>query len=1167
MVDFVHLHVHSEYSLLDGLTRLDELAQRTAELGMAAVALTDHGVMFGAIEFYRACKSEGIKPIIGMEIYMAPRRMTDRHPKRDRTSYHLVLLARNNTGYQNLLRIATAAQLEGFYYKPRVDKPYLREHSQGLIALSGCRAGEIPTLIHRGQMDKARETALWYRETFGPENFYLELQVHEGLPELEEINREIVKLGRELDIPLVATNDVHYINPEDAHAQEILLCIQTNTTTHDPDRMRMEDESFYLKAPEEMAEMFPELPEALENTVAIAERCDVNLDRKSYHLPIFPVPEGHAAQSYLRSLCEEGLVERYPVRAGRGEPGPEVHERLDYELDIIHRMGFDDYFLIVWDLCRHAQSKGIWWNVRGSGASSIVAYTLGITRMDPLRHDLMFERLLNPGRVTMPDIDLDFPDDQREEMIRYTVETYGQDQVAHIITFGTMGARAAIRDAGRALDLPLPEVDRVAKLVPAGPKVKLSDAFNVPEFQRLYEEQDYTRELVDTAQLLEGLARHASTHAAGVVVTDKPVVDYAPLHRPMGGEGGVMTQYDMDIVESIGLLKIDFLGLSTLTAMRKACELIEQNHGVKLDLDTIPLHDPAIYELLSSGETIGVFQVESAGMRRMLTKMKPNRFDHITAAVALYRPGPMEYIGDYIRRMHGEEPVVYRHPKLEPILEETYGIIVFQEQIIRIMTDLADYSASEADLVRRAVGHKIKEELLKQRTGFVQGAMEHSGIPRETAEAIFDDIEYFARYGFNRSHAVDYAAITCQTAYLKAKYPVEYMAALLSVERNNTDKIATFLGECRRLGIEVLPPDVNESGSGFVIKGRRIRFGLGAVKNVGEGLIEGILEARQSDGPFADLDDFCRRVDLRQANRQMLESLIKVGALDRFGHRAQLLAAIDRMMALSRRIHEAQEIGQLSMFDGGEDLDMGSATSILDGTPLIPEVPHRELLSWEKELVGAYLSEHPLQRFADRLSDVVTAYTHEIDETMAEQKVVIAGLVARVRHHTTKRGKPMAFVQLEDLQGTIEVVVFPSIYRETKGLWQEDNILVVKGRVDTKRREPNIICESARDYLIINKQAPQEDKSPPSPSSTSSPRYLRITIPRTGDPEQDIHLLGRVHELLHRFKGQDRFSFYLTDGVRKIQLDFPNDTTGYCPDLAQQMREILGEKMVKIEAD
>jgi DNA polymerase-3 subunit alpha len=1159
MVDFVHLHVHSEYSLLDGLARLEGLAQRAAELGMPSLALTDHGTMFGAIKFYRAAHAMGVKPIMGIETYVAPRHMADRDPRQDRTPYHLVLLARNNRGYQNLLQIATAAQLEGFYYKPRIDRGYLQDHAEGLIALTACIQGEVPNLLRRGQLDQARRAAKWYRDVLGPNNFYLELQVHEGIPELHQINRQMVELSQELDIPVVATNDVHYIRPEDARAQEILLCIQTNTTMRDPNRMRMGDESFYLKSPAEMATLFGEVPEALRNTLLIAERCEVNLERKTYHLPVFPVPEPHTAESYLRTLCEKGLAERYEAIT------PAIRARMEHELDIIHRMGFDDYFLIVWDLCRYARQQGIWWNVRGSGAASIVAYTLGITRIDPLPHRLMFERLLNPGRVTMPDIDLDLPDDQRDEMIRYTIHAYGEDHVAQIITFGTMGARAAIRDAGRALDLPLPEVDRVAKLVPAGPKVQLTQAHDVLEFKELYEGQEYTRELVDTAQLLEGVVRHASTHAAGVVITDQPVVNYSPLHRPMRGEGVAVTQFDMDIVESIGLLKVDFLGLSTLTIMRRACELIERNHGFKLDLDSIPLDDPAIYELLSSGETIGIFQVESAGMRRMLAELRPNRFDHVTAGVALYRPGPMEYIGDYIRRMHGEDPVTYRHPALEPILQETYGIIVFQEQIISLMTDLAGYSASEADRVRWAVGHKIKEELLQQRASFVQGAIDHSALPRQTAEAIFDDIEYFARYGFNKAHSVDYAAITCQTAYLKAKFPVEYMAALLSVERNNTGKMATLLGECRRLNIDVHPPDVNESATDFVIDGGSIRFGLGAVKNVGDGPIETILECRRAEGPFVSVDDFCCRVDLRQVNRRALECLIKVGALDRFGHRAQLLATVDRMMALSQQTHEAREVGQLSMFDLAEDLDMGSANSIADTMTEVPEVPHRELLGWEKELVGVYLSEHPLQRLAGRLTDVVTAQTHEVDETSAGRKVTMAGLVTWIRPHVTRRGESMAFVEIEDLQGTIEIVVFPSIYRETGDLWQEDKLLVVQGRVDSRGREPKVICESVRDYLTIN--GPVEDPSMTlsEPSTAPRPQCLHIVIHRTADQDQDIRLLGRVWQLLHQFQGEDRFRLHLTDEHRSVQLDFPNDTTGYCPALARQLTQILGQGSLRVD--
>ncbi len=1159
MRPFVHLHVHSEYSLLDGLGRIEDLVVRATELGMPALALTDHGVMYGAIEFYQAAKKHGIKPIIGVEMYIAPRGMKQRDSKKDRKSHHIILLAKDNVGYHNLLQIATTAELEGFYYKPRVDKEYLAEHAQGLIALSGCGSGEIPRLVLNGQLDKARQVAAWYRDAFGQGNFYLELQRHEGIPELKRVSEGLIALSDEMGIPLVATNDVHYVQPEEARAQEILLCIQTNTTINDPKRMTMGDESFYLKSGEEMAALFSDVPGAVENSLLIAEKCSLDLERTGYHLPIFEVPEGHDAESYLRHLCQEGLRNRYAVAT------PEIEARLQHELSIIHQMGFDTYFLIVWDLVRHARDQDIWWTVRGSVAGSIVAYTLGITNLDPLRHGLIFERFLNPGRVTMPDIDLDFPDDRRDEMIKYTVQKYGQDMVAQIITFGTMGPRAAIRDAGRALDIPLPEVDAVAKMIPFGPKVKLQHGLDkVPELRDLYENKDYIKELIDTAKSLEGVARHASTHAAGVVVADAPLINYTPLHRPTrGAEGAIaVTQYPMEILEDIGLLKIDFLGLSTLTIMRQAVDLIRQNHGLQLDLHTIPTDDPAIFELLSSGDVTGLFQVESAGMRRVLTDMQPTDFEDIVAVISLYRPGPMQFIPDYIARKHGREEVTYMHPRLEPILKETHGICVYQEQIIRILTDLAGYSAADADLMRRAVGKKKEKELLKHRETFIEGALRYGGIETEKAKEIFDAIEYFSNYGFNQAHAVSYAVITCQTAWLKAKYPVEYMAALLSVERNNTDKVGQFIAECRRMEIEILPPDANRSGLDFTIEGdgeesRAIQYGLGAVKNVGEGPIEVILAARGQDGPFEDVEDFCRRVDLRQVNRRALECLIKVGALDAFGQRSQLLAIVDPMMALSQSIHQAQDVGQLSMFDDSSGFSQAMGSSL--PLPDVPEVPRKERLAWEKELVGFYVSEHPLQQVAASLDGTVTASCGEIDEEMAGQKVVIAGIVPWVRPHITKKGNLMAFVQLEDLQGSIEIIVFPSIYEKTRELWQEDKILIVKGRVDAKGRGAKVICESVQDYLLISRPADEEKYRP------GSPRYLRITIRRTGEQERDSERLGQVHSLLQSYEGDDRFSLYLVSDGRRVQLDFPNATTGYCPALKEALAEMLGAGAIGVE--
>ncbi len=1158
MGGFVHLHVHSQYSLLDGMSRMNELAARVAELGQPAVALTDHGVMYGVIEFYRACKAAGVKPIVGIEMYLAPRRMTDRDPKLDRRPYHVVLLAKNNTGYQNLLKIATAAELEGFYYRPRVDKVYLADHAAGLVCLSSCGSGEIPRLVMAGEIGKARDIAAWYRDTFGPHHFYLELQRHEGLPEMEQVNAGMVDVGRELGIPLVATNDVHYVLPEHAHAQALLLAIQSNTTVLDPKRMQMSDESYYLKSSEEMVALFADLPQAIENTLRIAEMCEVDLDPKGYHLPEFQVPEGYNAESYLRHLCEQGVRERYP------EISPQVRERLDYELRIIHEMGFDTYFLINWDLIRHARERGIWWNVRGSGAASIVAYSLGLTRLDPLKYDLIFERFLNPARVTMPDIDLDFPDDQREEMIEYTVQKYGQDRVAQIITFGTMGARAAIRDVGRALDLPLGEVDKVAKLIPFGPKVKIQDGLdNVPELRHMYEETDYVRRLIDDAQSLEGIARHASTHAAGVIVADRPLVEYAPLHRPTKGQGGVVAQFDMEILESIGLLKVDFLGLSTLTIMRIACELIEQRHGVRLDQDTIPIDDPAICELLSNGQVMGVFQVESAGMRNVLTSMKPSRFEHVIAAIALYRPGPMQFIDEYIGCMHDRCEPKFAHPSLEPILGPTYGICVYQEQIIQMLTNVAGYSAGEADLVRRAVGKKKEKDLIKHRGGFIEGAMTHSGLDRRAGESIFDAIEYFANYGFNKAHSADYAVITCQTAYLKAHYPVEYMTALLTVEQHNTEKVGLLVAECRRMGIPVLPPDVNLSGQDFLIKdtsdgpalssveGSAIRFGLGAVKNVGSGPVEAIIEAREAGGPFDSLDDFCQQVDLRRVNRRALECLIKVGCLDRFGGRASLLASMDQMIGVSQTTHRAREVGQMSLFDMMSESSTAAAIEL----PHIPDPPRKEVLNWEKELMGLYLSEHPLQQILDSLQDTVT-FSGEIDETMSGRRVALAGVVTWVREILTKKGDPMAFVGLEDLRGTIELVVFPRTFAKFRHLLHQDKLLLVRGRVDTKSREPKILCDEVQDQFTVARPV----------SNGLSPRtqHLFITFRRTANQEQDKQRLREVYSLLESYAGQDRFSFLVTGPDGKVQLDFPNVSTRYCPDLVRHLDRLVGSHAVRI---
>ena len=1160
MADFVHLHVHSDFSLLDGLAKVQELSQAAAEMDMPALALTDHGVMFGVLQFYQAARKMGIKPIVGCEIYISPRGMTQKDVKRDAKSTHLILLAENQTGYRNLLQIATAAQLQGFYYKPRVDKEYLAAHAEGLIALSSCGSGEVPRLLQDNRPQRARKAAPWSRDVFGPDGFFLELQDHD-IPEMEAVNRARVEMSRERGIPLVATNDAHYVRRDQAHAHEVLLSIQTGKTMTDPSRLRMNNDSYYLKSAAEMAALFPDLPEALRNTLVIAERCNVNLDPTGFHLPEIEIPAGYTAETYLRHLTETGLRRLY----GDEFHTEQIRNRMNRELGIIHDMGFDVYFLIVWDLCEFAREQDIWWNVRGSAAGSIVAYGLGITNLDPLAHDLFFERFLNPGRVTMPDIDLDYPDDRREEMIYYTMHKYGADKVAQIITFGTLGAKAAIRDVGRALDIPLGEVDKVARLVPGGPGVKLDDALSkVPELRQLYEGVDYVRTLLDTAREVEGVSRHASTHAAGVVVTDKPLVEYTPLHRPTRGaeEGLPVTQYTMDVLEDTGLLKVDFLGLSTLTVLRRAADLIRERHGVDYTQQNIPLNDPKAFQLLASGNVLGIFQVEGAGFRRVLSEMKPSRFEHVVAVLALYRPGPMEHIPTYIRRMHGVEEVAYRHPLLEAILEETYGIIVFQEQIIQIASQLAGYEPGEADTIRKAVGKKIKEALLAHRTKFVDGCVAN-GIPQETAETVFGDIEYFARYGFNKAHAADYAIITVQTAYLKAHYPVEYMAALLTVEQSNTDKVGLLIAEARRMGIEVLPPNVNYSGMDFVIEdepegvqGPAIRYGLGAIKNVGEGPVDVILAARAPGGPFTDIDDFCQRVDLRQVNRRALECLIKAGALSPFGTRGQLLAVMDRMVSISQQAHGAGQ--QFTMFD----MPAFAATARLaSDLPEVLDISRKETLSWEKDLIGAYISDHPLARVWVDIEDSVTALSGQIDETLAGQNVTVAGLVNYVRQHITKKGDPMAFAQIEDLQGTLEVVIFPRVWEQTRDLWEPERVLIVRGKVNFRGRDPSLIVESATNEITTAR--PREEPLPAS-LPPQGPLHLHISIPRNQSLEQVITKLGQVYDLLQSYPGEDHFSLYVENGDQGlVQIDFPNDTTGYCAELEQELRAMVGTVRVE----
>jgi DNA polymerase III subunit alpha len=1119
-MSFVHLHVHSEYSLLDGFSNLKKLVQRVKELDMPAVALTDHGTMFGVIDFYNAAIQEGVKPIIGVETYLATRGMASRDANLDKKATHLLLLAENEVGYQNLLRIASAAQLEGFYYYPRIDHEFLGAHAEGLICTSGCMSAEVPRLLQQGDLEGARKQLDWYYEVFGPDRFFLELQQHD-IKELEQINKNLITLGRRYDGHFVATNDVHYIDQADARLQDIMLAIQTGCLLSDPNRMRMTDSTYYLRTPQEMERLFAEVPEALSNTLLIADRCTLDLGFKGYHLPPFQVPAGFTPETYLHELCEEGLKRRYASRAD----DPVVRERLDYELRVIHQMGFDTYFLIVWDLCRYASEQGIWYNARGSAAGSIVAYTLDITLVDPIEHGLIFERFLNPGRISMPDIDLDFRDDRRAEMIEYTARKYGEDNVAQIITFGTLGARAAIRDVGRVMDIPLTEVDRVAKLIPniPGKPVSIEQALDEnAEFKQLYQTTPYLRDLIDTAKKMEGVVRSAGTHAAGVIITDKPVIDYIPLHRPTGNtmESPVkmVTQYEMSVLDSLGLLKVDFLGLATLTIMARACGLIRQRHGIDLNLNNIPTDDMGTYELLGRGETAGVFQVEGSGMRRWLMQMKPKRLANVIAMVALFRPGPMDFIPGYIRRMHGEEKVEYLHQALEPIFRETYGYPVYQEQLMFAVMNLAGYTAPEADDLRKAISKKLKDKLLKHRQKFIDGSV-NNGISEDTASKIFDDWEEFARYGFNKSHAVDYGVIAVQTAYLKLHYPVEYMTALLSVNKNDTAKVALYVADCRRMGVSVEPPDINFSDWDFTIEDRAdgeavIRFGLGAVKNVGQAPVEAILQGRAM-GPFGDLNNFSRHVDLRQVGKRALECLIKVGALDCFGSRTAMLESLDRIISVSASHFRAAESGQMSLF--------GVHTGVVEEIALpkvAVEISRREVLNWEKELIGLYISDHPLSPVMAELTQAVTHFSGQLSEAQAQERVRVAGLITRIRHHQSKAGKPMGFVTIEDLQGMIELVIFPRTWEKVSAIIDFDKIVLVDGRVDAEGAEPKVLVDNittkfdmvspANEPKVAFQSPSQQD--PPRPPSPTAPGKVPETKKASHNKQQFTNLGGRVAE-------------------------------------------------------
>jgi len=1125
---FVHLHVHTEYSLLDGAARIRDLVARAKDLGMQALAITDHGAMFGVVEFYKACLDAGIKPIIGCEVYVAPRTMHDRQSGIDDKLYHLVLLAQDQRGYENLLHLVSAGYTEGFYYKPRVDKDTLARYSSGLIALSGCTAGEVATLALSGELDKARAVAATYRDIFAG-RFYLELQDH-GLEEQQKINRGLVEIARKTGIPLVVTNDVHYVNKEDAELQDILLCIQTGKTVNDPQRLKFHSQELYLKSEAEMAARFREVPEALAATADIAEQAAVVLDFNTVHLPAYEVPPGYTDASYLRELCEQGLERCY------GTVTEEVRQRLEYELKVITQMNYASYFLIVWDFVRFARDQQIAVGPgRGSAAGSLVAYALGITGIDPLKYGLLFERFLNPERVSLPDIDIDFCFERRGQVIDYVFRKYGHERVAQIATFGTMAARAAVRDVGRAMGLTYAEVDRVAKMIPPELGMTIEKAITQnPELEDLYRTDKTVQKLLETARRLEGMPRHASVHAAGVVISKDKLTKYVPLYKT--SDGVVATQFSKDAVEALGLLKMDLLGLRTLTVIGDAVRMIREHYGVSIDITKIPLNDPATYTLLGNGDTTGVFQLESSGMRNLLRELKPEVFEDVIALVALYRPGPLGsgMVEDFIRRKHGQLPVEYDHPVLEPILKDTYGVILYQEQVMRIASDLAGFSLAEADLLRRAMGKKKPEIIAGLRSQFVEGAVRR-GVDADTAGKIFDKMEYFAGYGFNKSHSAAYALVAYQTAYLKANYPQAFMAALLTSVKDNTDKIAVYVEECRRLGINVLPPDVNESGKDFTLVHNGIRFGLAAVKNVGDSAVEAILEARQKGGPFRDVMDFCRRLDFRVVNKRVLESLIKAGALASLGaSRAQLMAILDYIIQVGQRTHKQNDTAQLSLFNNWVE---EAAPAVL---PLhsVPEWTRRDILAAEKETLGLYISGHPLEDYRLLLRAATTANIDEIRKMAEGRDVIIGGLVTSVRRISTRRGDPMAFGMIEDLSGSIEAIFFPRVYWECRHLLQEGAGLLLWGQVNRDGDEAKIIA-------------------------------TRLTSLDKGG-EVHIKLGGRtapsseIKDILRAYRGKHPVYFVLRDGMRLRTL--PSE---YAVDLTtpvvRVLKELIGPDQVEVK--
>ncbi len=1161
---FTHLHVHTEYSLLDGAARIKELVASVKELGMDSVAITDHGVMFGVVDFWRECKKQGIKPIIGCEVYMAARSRFDKDPIKDKKQAHLLLLAENDVGYHNLIKIVSRGFTEGFYYKPRVDKEILRKYSEGIICLSACLAGEIQQHLLVGDYERAKKEASEYLEIFGKGNYFLELQ-DQGLEEEARILKDMIRLSEELDIPLVATNDVHYINREDAKNHDVLLCIQTASNVYEQDRMKFPNDQFYLKSEDEMRKIFAAHPEAIDNTHKIAERCNVEFEFGKLHLPDFIAPDGMDNKSYLHMLCQKGLEERYP------NADDEVKKRLEYELSIIEQMGYVEYFLIVWDFINYARENGIMVGPgRGSAAGSIVAYTLHITDIDPIKYNLIFERFLNPERVSMPDIDIDFCYERRQEVIDYVISKYGEDKVAQIITFGTMKARAAIRDVGRALDVSYAETDVIAKAVPMDMKMTIQKALEMsPELKNLYETSPNAKKIIDTSKALEGMPRHASTHAAGVVISKKAIDEYVPLYL---ADKGKATQFPMTTIEELGLLKMDFLGLRNLTVIRDALEMIKNEHGVTLDFSKMSYDDPKVYELISSGNTQGIFQLESPGMTRFMKNLNPTKFEDIVAGIALYRPGPMASISTYIENKKNPKGIKYLHPLLEPILSVTYGCLIYQEQVMQIVRDLAGYTYGRSDILRRAMGKKKMDVMLAEKENFFKGC-EKNGISNEIADEIFNQMVTFAEYAFNKSHAAAYAVVGYETAYLKAHYPTEFMAALMTSVMGDGHQIAKYIRNCKEMGIEVLPPDINESYKKFTVNDGKIRFGLLAIKNVGEGVIDAIVEAREKKGKPKDIFEFISNQDIHKINKKAFGSLIEAGAFDSMNpNRAQYYSIHESLITNAQNEAKKNVEGQMSLFEINKDEMKTEAYA--EKLPDITKYSKREMSALEKELMGVYITSHPLDDYEEKIRELDVTDSEEIQRDYQEMqeggnskikdgdKVSIAGIINSKKTLITKKNEMMCFLELEDLFGTCEIIVFPAVYKNCEKQTEEDSVVYITGRFSFKEDGPASIIADNLIFLdddeAIEKAKNKNDKKI---TKQKPSKYLKIRMYSDLTEDEEIN---KIINLLNdnNDKGEITILIYKTDGtmMRADKKYWISEDS----EVISKIKDIVGETNVKL---